>query len=71
MNSGRAKSLRTKDSNLEYRKYNKQTFHHRYNGLDNQGNKTFVEITDPIKLDDCERLAYKVAKNDYKNNHKR
>lgn len=52
-------------------KYIKQTFHHVYTGKDAQGNKTFAEVTDPIKLDKCRKLTYKELKNDYKTNNAR
>ena len=75
MNQGKAKFLRSlarkMDKSIEYRKYQEQTFHHVYTGLDKQGNKTFAEVTDPIKLtEDCVRRSYKEKKNDYKDNHK-
>lgn len=49
-------------------KYIEQTFHHVYTGKDRQGNKTFMEVTNPIKLDKCKKLTYKELKNDYKTN---
>ena len=75
MNKRKAKGLRglawkMGESN-KYREYQEQTFHHVYTGLDRQGNKTFAEVTDPIKLtEDCVRRSYKEKKNDYKDNHK-
>lgn len=51
-------------------KYLEQTFHHVYTGKDAQGNKTFAEVTDPIRLAICTRSEYKRRKNDYKTNRK-
>lgn len=61
-----AKSQTDKDT-----EYLAQTFHHVYTGKDAQGDKTFMEVTDPINLAICARVVYKRLKNDYKANHKR
>lgn len=65
-----AKQLRAKASNIDSKDttYVDKTFHHVYNGKDRNGDKTFVEIIDSIKLGACTRLEYKRLKHDYKIN---
>ena len=75
MRNGTAKYLRQLNKKMqdhkEYKKYLDKTYHHVQTGTDRNGDKTFAQITDPIKLDECERLSYKRRKNDYKDNNKR
>ena len=75
MRNKRARYLRNKSTDADKyqneKKYLKQTYHHVSTGRDRNGDKTFAQVTDPIRLDECERLAYKRNKSDYKANYKR